>query len=127
MKTIRKFFLYVLLLAVTGGCAVLWLLYGSKTSNPHNYATVGDIPVPWGYERIAGNDAAYSSYLRSLPLKGKGSKVQLFTGGESRFQSLNYAVVSLPLLSNEELMFACACVLSICSIQVSTARYISRM
>ena len=102
MKTIRKFFLYVLLLAVTGGCAVLWLLYGSKTSNPHNYATVGDIPVPWGYERIAGNDAAYSSYLRSLPLKGKGSKVQLFTGGESRFQSLNYAVVSLPLLSNEE-------------------------
>ena len=102
MKTIRKFFLYVLLLAVTGGCAVLWLFYGSKTSNPHNYATVGDIPVPWGYERIAGDDAAYSSYLRSLPLKGKGSKVQLFTGGESRFQSLNYAVVSLPLLSNEE-------------------------
>ena len=71
MKTIRKFFLYVLLLAVTGGCAGLWLLYGSKTSNPYNYATVGDIPVPWGYERIAGDDAAYSSYLRSLPLKGK--------------------------------------------------------
>jgi hypothetical protein len=35
-------------------------------------------------------------------LKGKGSKVQLFTGGESRFQSLSYAIVSLPLLSNEE-------------------------
>ena len=51
--------MYVLLLAVTGGCAILWLLYGSKTSNPHNYATVGDIPVPWGYERIAGDDAAY--------------------------------------------------------------------
>lgn len=102
MKIVRKFFLYVLLLAVMGGCAGLWLLYGSKTSNPHNYATVGDIPVPWGYERIAGDDAAYSSYLRSLPLKGKGSKVQLFTGGESRFQSLSYAVVSLPLLSNEE-------------------------
>ena len=48
MKKVRKFFLYVLLLAVTGGCAGLWLLYGSKTSNPYNYATVGDIPVPWG-------------------------------------------------------------------------------
>ena len=135
MKTIRKFFLYVLLLAVTGGCAVLWLLYGSKTSNPHNYATVGDIPVPWGYERIAGNDAAYSSYLRSLPLKGKGSKVQLFTGGESRFQSLVIPAFNCSAISafrcyrmrSSVLMFACACVLSICSIQVSTARYISRM
>ena len=28
--------------------------------------------------------------------------MQLFTGGNARFQSLNYAVVDLPLLSNEE-------------------------
>lgn len=80
----------------------VWILLGSKTSNPNNYKTIGDIPTPWGYERINGDDAAYSEFLRSLPLKGKGSDVMLYTGGKSRFQSLNYAVIDLPLLSNAE-------------------------
>lgn len=79
-----------------------WILLGSKTSNPNNYKTIGDIPTPWSYERIKGDDAAYSEFLRSLPLKGRGSDVMLYTGGCSRFQSLNYAVVDLPLLSNAE-------------------------
>ena len=35
-------------------------------------------------------------------MKGKGSDVMLYTGGKSRFQSLNYAVVDMPLLSNAE-------------------------
>lgn len=102
MKIVKRLFTCVLLLIVAGVCAGLWLLYGSKTSNPNNYATIGDIPTPWGYERIEGDDAANSRYLRSLPLKNKGKKVQLFTGGEARFQSLCYAVVDLPLLSNAE-------------------------
>lgn len=102
MKIVKRLFFCVLLLIVVGASAGLWLLYGSKTSNPHNYATLGDIPTPWGYERIGGDDAAYSQFFRSLPLKEKGTKVQLFTGGDARFQSLNYAVVDLPLLSNEE-------------------------
>ena len=63
---------------------------------------MGDSSEQRGYERIDGGDAAYSRYLRSLPLKNKGTKVQLFTGGEARFQSLCYAVVDLPLLSNAE-------------------------
>ena len=79
-----------------------WILLGSKTSNPNNYKAIGDIPTPWGYERINGDDAAYSVFLRSLPLKGKGSDVMFYTGGKSRFQSLNYAVVDMPLLSNTE-------------------------
>ena len=102
MKIVKWVVLFVLLLFVAGTCAGIWILYGSKTSNPHNYATVGDIPTPWGYERIDGDDAAYSQYLRSLPLKKRGTTVQLFTGGEARFQSLSYAVVDLPLLSNAE-------------------------
>ena len=102
MKIVKRLFTCVLLLVVAGVCAGLWIFYGSKTSNPHNYATIGDIPAPWGYERVSGDDATYSWYLRSLPLKKKGSKVQLYTGGEARFQSLCYAVVDLPLLSNAE-------------------------
>lgn len=102
MKIVKRLFTCVLLLVVAGVCAGLWIFYGSKTSNPHNYATIGDIPAPWGYERVSGDDATYSWYLRSLPLKKKGSKVQLYTGGEARFQSLYYAVVDLPLLSNAE-------------------------
>ena len=80
----------------------LWILVGSKTSNPNNYKTIGEVPEPWGYERISGEDVAYTNYLRSLPLKERGSKVQLYTGGDGRFQSLNYAVVDMPLLSNAE-------------------------
>lgn len=102
MKIVKRLFICVLFLTVVGSCTGLWILFGSKTSNPHNYASVGDIPTPCGYERISGDDAAYSRYLRSLPLKKRGMKVQLFTGGDARFQSLNYAVVDLPLLSNAE-------------------------
>ena len=98
-KRIMMLFIAGLLIAAGVG---LWILYGSKTSNPSNYEKVGDIPAPWGYERIDGDDASYARFLRSLPLKGRGAKVQLYTGGDSRFQSLCYAVVDMPLLSNAE-------------------------
>ena len=101
-KIIKWTFIGVLLLAMATGIFALWIIYGSKTSNPHNYPTVGDIPTPWGYKRVDGSDASYANYLRQLPLKKKGSKVMYFTGGVSRFQSINYAVVDLPLLSNAE-------------------------
>ena len=103
MKKILKWTLWgFLLLVVIAGGAGLWVLYGSKTSNPNNYKTVGDIPCPSGYERVSGNDVTYANYLRRLPLKPKGAKVQLFTGGDANLQSLNYAVVDMPLLSNAE-------------------------
>ena len=102
MKTIKKILIAILLIVTSVIGYGAWILFGSKTSNPNNYKTIGEIPTPWGYERIKGDDPAYSVFLRSLPLRGKGSKVMLFTGGESRFQSLNYAVVDLPLLSNAE-------------------------
>ena len=102
MKILKRLFgvlFIVVLLAIGAG---LWVLYGSKTSNPKNYLKVGEIPCPWGYERINGDDPMFSEYLRSLPLKKRGTKVQLYTGGNARFQSLNYAVVDMPLLSNAE-------------------------
>ena len=82
MKKILKWTIvgaFLAVIAVGGFC--LWILYGSKTSNPNNYKTIGDIPVPWGYERISADDVDYANFLRSLPLKGRGSKVQLYTGG----------------------------------------------
>ena len=103
MKKILKWTIIGTFLAViaVGGFG-LWILYGSKTSNPNNYKTIGEIPEPWGYERISGEDVTYTNYLRSLPLKGRGSKVQLYTGRDARFQSLNYAVINMPILSNAE-------------------------
>jgi len=103
MKKILKWtILGTFLIAIAVGGFCLWILFGSKTSNPNNYKTIGEIPEPWGYERMSGDDMAYTYYLRSLPLKGRGTKVLLYTGGESRFQSLNYAVINMPLLSNAE-------------------------
>ena len=102
MKAMKKILTVLLLIAVSVFGYVAWILLGSKTSNPNDYKVIGDIPTPWGYERIKGVDAAYSEFLRSLPLKGRGTDVMLYTGGKSRFQSLNYAVVDLPLLSNAE-------------------------
>ena len=102
MKIAKRMLIALFLIAIMVVGYGVWILLGSKTSNPNNYKTIGDIPTPWGYERINGDDAAYSEFLRSLPLKGKGSDVMLYTGGKSRFQSLNYAVIDLPLLSNAE-------------------------
>ena len=102
MKTVKRLLIALLLVAFIVIGYGAWIILGSKTSNPNNYKTIGEIPTPWGYERVEGLDRAYSEFLRSLPLKGKGSEVMLYTGGKSRFQSLNYAVIDLPLLSNAE-------------------------
>lgn len=79
-----------------------WILLGKSVSNPMNDKCIGEIDVPIGYERVKGEDAEFAAWLRALPLKERGSDVMLYTGGKSRLQSLNYAVVDLPLLSNDE-------------------------
>ncbi|MCR5360467.1 MAG: DUF4846 domain-containing protein [Bacteroidales bacterium] len=78
-----------------------WMCFFS-TSNPHDYPTIGSIPTPAGYHRVKGKDTAYTDYLRALPLKKRGSKVRLYLGGLAIPQSVNYAVVDMPLLSNAE-------------------------
>ena len=101
-KFIKRLFLVLIILAVVAAGAAFYLLKGSPTTNRHNYECIGDIPTPGGYERIDGSDPAFASYLRSLPLKPKGSPVMYFTGGKARLQSLAYAACDLPLLSNDE-------------------------
>lgn len=80
--------------------AGFWASY--ELTNPGNYASMGEIPTPAGYHRVESGNNAYAEYLRSLPLKKRGSKIKLYTGGNSRLQFLAYAVVDLPLLSNAE-------------------------
>lgn len=93
MKKILKwtFGSFFLLIIALGGFG-LWILLGSKTSNPNNYASVGDIPTPWGYERVEGDDAACANFLRSLPLKGRGSRqnVSLYTNNYISYKATGF-------------------------------------
>lgn len=88
------------IVAVVAFCA--WVYWGGCTSNPHGYAKVGDIPTPHGYRRMQDDGTGQADYLRNLPLKEKGAKVELYTGGNAHFQPICYAVVDMPLLSNYE-------------------------
>lgn len=71
-------------------------------SNLGNHSTIGDLPTPKGYTRVECPQGSMGEYLRGLPLKPRGTPVHLYTGGVARFQSMNYAVVDLPLFSNAE-------------------------
>jgi len=103
MKKKIKWTLNILsLVAVVLVGGALWVYFGLLDSNAHNYATIGDIPAPTGYERIEGNDPAYTDYLRSLPLKEKGTPVNYYNGEKANYQELSYAVVNMPLISNDE-------------------------
>ena len=73
-----------------------------EESNTDDYAMIGDIPTPEGYERVNCEDFEFGTYLRSLPLKPKGAIIKYYYGGIADLQELNYAVVDLPLLSNAE-------------------------
>lgn len=95
----KKIFLVIVVVVIVFGG---WLLYSSKTSNPWNAETIGDIPAPMGYTRVEAENGSYAQYLRSLPLKKRGTKVQLFTGGEARYQFLSTGVIDQDLLSNSE-------------------------
>lgn len=48
MKVFKKVLIALSLLFVIMIGYGIWILYGSNTSNPNNYKTIGDIPTPWG-------------------------------------------------------------------------------
>lgn len=95
----KKIFLVIVVVVIVFGG---WLLYSSKTSNPWNAETIGDIPAPMGYTRVEAENGSYAQYLRSLPLKRRGTKVMLYTGGEANYQFLSTGVIDQDLLSNSE-------------------------
>ena len=77
-KLIKRLFLALVIIAIAGVGALWFILKGSTTTNRNNYERIADIPTPRGYDRITGSDSAFTAYLRSLPLKPKGSHVMLF-------------------------------------------------
>lgn len=86
-----------LALTAVAAAGIMWWV--SSTSNPWNAKTVGDIDAPAGYTRVEGS---YAEFMRRLPLKKRGSRVQLFTGGDAGYQFLSTGVIDLPMLSNWE-------------------------
>ena len=96
MKKVLKVIGVLFLLGIATVGIIWWY---SHTSNPWNAKTVGDISAPVGYKRVEGS---YADFMRGLPLKKRGSKVQLFTGGNANYQWLSTAVIDLPMLSNAE-------------------------
>ena len=68
-----------------------------------NSSTIGGIDTPRGCARTDGADSAYTAFLRSIPLK-KDKTVYFYKGGKIAKGSTarTYAVVDLPLLSNNE-------------------------
>ena len=93
----KKVLIVVGVFVLTGMILVGVVWWYSRTSNPWNATTVGDISTPVGYARV---DGSYAEFMRSLPLKKRGSKVQLYTGGDAQFQFLSTGVIDMPMLSN---------------------------
>lgn len=96
MKTVIK---VMGAIALLGAIVVGLMWWYSRTSNPWNAKRVGDISTPMGYTRV---ESPYADFFRNLPLKKRGSKVQLYTGGDARFQFLSAGVIDMPMLSNSE-------------------------
>jgi Domain of unknown function (4846) len=64
----------------------------SSETNP--FATIRDIPLPAGYERVSLSEHSFGMYLRKLPLK-KNKTVYLFNGQPKINQDAQFAVINL--------------------------------
>lgn len=82
-KRILKVLGSLFFLGVVAAGGVCWY---SRTSNPWNAKRIGDISAPIGYSRVEAPQGSYAAWLRELPLKKKGTKVKLYTGGDANFQ-----------------------------------------
>lgn len=98
----KKFFKFLSVSLIVIAIICGWCWWSSKTSNPWNAKTIGDVPVPYGYTRIEVQNGSYAEYLRSLPLRKRGTKVNLYTGGEANLQFLSSGVIDQDILSNSE-------------------------
>lgn len=78
----KKVFKVIGALFLLGLIAIGITYWYAGTSNPWNANRVGDISAPLGYTRVEGS---YAEFMHQLPLKKRGSKVQLYTCGNARY------------------------------------------
>lgn len=64
------------------------------------WKTIGEIPVPPGFERTIRADGSFTAWLRRLPLRADKT-VYLYNGWKKRNQSAQYAVIDQPLAGGE--------------------------
>ena len=61
-KTFISIILALVVILAIGG---IWAYYISKTTNPWNARTIGEIPAPFGYKRVEAPAGSYAEYLRT--------------------------------------------------------------
>lgn len=59
--------------------------------------SIGQIPLPTGFERPHLQNNEFGNFLSGLSLKEKGSPVKLYNGENKWNQNAHYAVVNLPI------------------------------
>src|SRR6185295_15701406 len=64
--------------------------------DPSSYETIGEIPVPGGYERVAERKNSFGEWLRNVHLK-KDRRIYLFNGKLKGDQSMHFAVLDMPV------------------------------
>lgn len=66
--------------------------------------TIGEIPLPEGFERVAIEDTtSFAYFLRNLPLKPLGTPVMTYDGYEAGTTDVAYAVIDAYGPSNEDI------------------------
>jgi hypothetical protein len=59
--------------------------------------TIGEIPLPAGYQRPPATASSFAAYLRKLPLKPPGTPVYQYDGQEKLRQDVHFAVIDLDI------------------------------
>ncbi len=72
----------------------------SATFGKNPFKTIGDIPVPPGFERTKAPEGSFNAWLRRLPLRSDKT-VYLYNGLPKGNQSAQYAVLDMPLTGGE--------------------------
>lgn len=102
MKKLLKISLWTIAgLFVFAVIAVLIVLFGG-ISNPGNRKTIGAIRPPLGFERVEVNPESFGGFIREFPLQKRGSHMHYFDGSIAFLQYWGYAVLDLPMISNNE-------------------------
>ena len=100
-KIVKRIMIVIAMLSVLLCVAGAWALF-IGLSNPANRKTIGEIAPPIGFERVEVAPDSFGEYIRSFPLQQRGSKMKYHDGSDALGQYLGYAVLDLPLISENE-------------------------